>query len=134
MLEYLENHKNKVVYLPLLIYWIILFVATSLPGSDVPNLRISDKIEHFIAYFILALFLNLALLLQTRFQWFKQKANYAVILIISVYAGFDELHQIFIPGRSCDLRDWITDFMATCFAVLVFNIFIRQIKNKTAKR
>jgi len=134
LLDFLESHKNKVVYLPLAIYWTVLLVATSLPGSDLPNLRISDKIEHFIAYFILALFLILALLLQTRFQWFKRKANFATILIISIYAGLDELHQLFIPGRSCDLRDWITDFMATCFAVLVFNVFFRYLKNKMAKR
>jgi VanZ family protein len=133
LLDFLESHKNKLVYLPLIIYWIILFIATSLPGNDLPNLRISDKIEHFVAYFILAVFLNFALILQTKFKWLKQKANIATILIISIYAGLDELHQIFIPGRSCDFRDWITDFMATCLAVLLINMLIRQIKNKAAK-
>jgi VanZ family protein len=133
LLDFLESHKNKLVYLPLIIYWIVLFVATSLPGNDLPNLGVSDKIEHFVAYFILAIFLNLALTLQTKFKWLKQKANFASILIISIYAGLDELHQIFIPGRSCDIRDWITDFMATCLAVLLMNMLFRQIKNKTAK-
>jgi len=25
------------------------------------------------------------------------------------YAGLDEIHQIFIPGRDCDILDWVSD-------------------------
>jgi len=134
LLDFLESHKNKFVYLPLIIYWLILLIATSLPGNELPNLHVSDKIEHFAAYFILALLFSLALLLQSKYEWLKRRANFWAIVIITIYAALDELHQLIIPGRSCDFRDWITDFMATCFGVLVMNMLLSRIKSKTVKK
>ena len=30
-------------------------------------------------------------------------------LPVSLYAATDELHQLFVPGRNCDVLDWLAD-------------------------
>ena len=133
MFEFLEKHKMKLVYWPLVLYWLILLTATSLPGKDLPNLGVSDKIEHFTAYFILAVLLNISLLIQNKFKLLKAKASQAVLLIIAVYAALDELHQLFIPGRSCDILDWTADMAAAIAGVLIVIILVKGFRFKTAK-
>jgi len=126
LLEYLEKHKKKVLYTPFTIYWLLLLTATSLPGKDLPNLGVSDKIEHFTAYFILSFFLSIVLMLQKRVKILKEKAIFSTLVIVGIYAALDELHQLFIPGRSCDIRDWLTDIIAACIAVFVVSLLTKK--------
>ncbi len=117
MFEYLEKHWKKAIYITFSIYWALLLTATSLPGSDVPDLGVSDKIEHFTAYFIFSFMLCVVLMFQNRFQILKQKAFVSTLILVGLYAALDELHQLFIPGRACDILDWSTDIAAALIAV-----------------
>lgn len=36
----------------------------------------------------------------------------------SFYGATDEIHQIFVPGRVCDLADWITDTLGCAVGIL----------------
>ncbi len=109
MLNKLETNKKWLIYFPLILYWLILFVATTLPSSDLPKTGVSDKVEHFTAYMILAVFLNLTLMFQNKYPKLKKKAWLYTLLFVLTYAALDELHQLFIPGRDCDLLDWMSD-------------------------
>ncbi len=109
MLSKLEANKKWLVYFPLIIYWLLLFVATTLPGKDLPETGVSDKIEHFTAYFILAVLLNLTLMFQNKYPKIRKKAWLYTLIFILTYAGLDEIHQMFIPGRDCDILDWLSD-------------------------
>ena len=128
MLEYLEKHKKKLIYIPLIVYWIILLTATSLPGNDVPDLHISDKVEHFSAYAILTVFLTFTVLLQNKYQMLKKHAYLLTVLLVSIYGALDELHQLYIPGRSCDIMDWTADTLAACFGVLIVYIIVKGVR------
>lgn len=122
MFEYLEQRKIWLVYLPLALYWIILFTATTLPGNQLPDLHLSDKIEHFSAFFILSVLLNLALMFQKKsFILYKYSALVTIIITLS-YGAVDELHQIFIPGRSADIRDWLADATGVILGVFILNL------------
>ena len=122
MFEYLEQRKIWLVYLPLVLYWIVLFTATTLPGNQLPDLHLSDKIEHFSAFFILAVMLNLALIFQRKsFIIFKYAALVTIIITLS-YGAVDELHQLFIPGRSADIRDWLADSTGGILGVFILNL------------
>ena len=103
-------------------YWIILFTATTLPGDQLPNLHVSDKVEHFSAFFILAVFLNLALIYQRKSYLLFKHAIIVTIFICLSYGAVDELHQIFVPGRYADVRDWLADSTGVVFGVLVLNL------------
>ena len=130
MFEYLERNKIMLVYIPLVLYWIILFTATTLPGNQLPNLGISDKIEHFSAFLILSVLLNLTLLFQRKSRLFFRYATILTIIICLLYGAVDEIHQLIIPGRSADIRDWLADSTGVFLGVFILNLIKNLINYK----
>ncbi len=128
MFKYLEKRKVWLVYIPLAIYWIILFTATSLPIERLPSVGFNDKINHFLAYFILAVLVNLTLIYQRKSRFLFQKAPIVTIIIGLLYGAFDELHQIFVPGRFAETLDWMADGLGTIVGVLVVYYLISRLK------
>ena len=133
MFDYFERNKKKILYIPLLIYWLILLILTTLPGRDLPKTGINDKIEHFTAYFFLGFLLSLTSLFQNKFL--KIKKNFALFtgIIIGLYAALDEIHQLFVPGRNCDILDWTADMIGASIGILlvIFLIKIYQYNRKS---
>ena len=132
MLKYLEQHKKYLVYLPLVLYWLLILTLTSLPGADVPNIHINDKIEHMLAYGGLGFLLNLSLRIQNKFTFIKKYPAWFSILIVSIYGALDELHQLFIPDRSCDILDWTADTIGVIIGVTIMTILIMAVEKKQA--
>ena len=128
MFKFLEKRKVWLVYIPLTIYWLLLFTATSLPVQRLPSIGFSDKINHFLAYFILAVLVNLTLIYQRKSRFLFNKASLVTIFIGLLYGAFDELHQILIPGRFAETLDWIADGMGTFVGVLVVYYLISKLK------
>jgi VanZ family protein len=128
LFEYLEKRKKWLVYAPLILYWFILFIATSLPSDRLPSIGFSDKIDHFIAYFILAVLLNLTLIFQRKSRLLFEKAMISTIIICLFYGIADELHQILIPGRFAETLDWAADASGTIVGVLIVNFLITKLK------
>lgn len=75
------------------------------------------KTAHFTEYFILGLIL--ILFLQTKE---KLTAKYIILAIIFcvLYATSDEIHQLFVDGRSCKIMDIIIDTCGSSLAILGF--------------
>ncbi|MBR7060599.1 MAG: VanZ family protein, partial [Eubacterium sp.] len=44
------------------------------------------------------------------------------VLLTSSYALSDEIHQIFVEGRSCQFSDWLLDTCGALFGLLMFLI------------
>lgn len=107
--RFLEKNKIALVYFPLTAYWLVLFIATTIPGHDLPDVKMSDKIEHFGAYMVLAVLLCFTYSFQQKFNFLRKNPFIYTFATIFLYGGLDELHQLFIPGRSCDIRDLIAD-------------------------
>jgi VanZ family protein len=128
LLNFLERNKKYLIYTPLVIYWMVLVTLTSLPSNLLPTTHVSDKIEHFTAYLILSVLLNLSLLFQNKFKKIKVNAALFAVIFIAVYAALDELHQLFIPGRDCDILDWSADFSGTVIGVLIVGLLIYLMK------
>ncbi len=128
MLNFLRLNKKIAVYLPLVLYWLALITATSLPSNDIPNIKLNDKIEHFLAYLILGFLFNLAVLVQDKFKLLREKAYFSTIILLSFYAIIDELHQIFIPGRECSFLDWGADTIGIILGVLTTYYLLRKFK------
>jgi VanZ family protein len=67
-----------------------------------------DKINHAGAYFLLMLLAWRAV------RWLAPgRSNrwhlLAALAFVAFYGATDELHQAFVPGRDCDLFDWLAD-------------------------
>ena len=128
MFEYLEKRKVWLVYIPLVVYWLILFTATTLPVERLPSVGFTDKVNHFIAYFILTALVNLTLIYQRKSRLLFEKAPIATIVICLFYGALDEVHQLFVPGRSAETLDWVADASGTFIGVLIVYFLINRFK------
>jgi VanZ family protein len=91
-------------------------------------MNVSDKIEHFGAYGLLSVFLYLNLYFQNRFELLKKFPATFTVLIASIYGMVDEIHQMYVPGRSAEFLDWLADFSGSLVAVLITRYLIGRIK------
>jgi VanZ family protein len=128
LFDYLERRKVYLVYVPLIIYWILLFTATSLPAAHVPSFDVSDKIKHFSAFFGLSVLLSLTLLYQSKVQLFKNYFLAVALIISSLYGLLDEVHQSFVPGRNSEFLDWVADSLGAAAGVLIVYYLLKKFK------
>ena len=97
-------------------YWLLMFAGTHLPnlpaggGPDV-----NDKVEHFSAYFGLAILLCFV---STAPRSAGRVA--AVVAIAIAYGVFDELTQLLVPGRHADWLDFAADTAGVLTAVALY--------------
>jgi VanZ family protein len=124
----LERHKVVLVYLPLIFYWILLFTLTSLPSQSVPAVGVNDKVEHMLAYFGLSFLMYLALLFQEKSRLLKSNALLFTLLFVFAYGILDEVHQLLIPGRSCEFLDFMADMLGGIVGIIVVKILIHFYK------
>ncbi len=124
LFSFLERNKVLLVYLPLTVYWIVIFILTSLPAESVPEVGIGDKFQHVIAFCVLAILLYLTLIIQNKFPIIKRKSTIYSILILFGYAVLDELHQLFIPGRSGDVIDVVADLIGGIIGLIIVRIIV----------
>lgn len=123
MLSFLERYSLYILKIPLAGYWIILFILTSLPTGMALTTDFSDKVNHFGAYGLLSVLLYLNLKIQDKYKLLRKNAGTFTIIIASIYGMLDELHQMFVPGRSAEFWDWLADFSGSVVAVLILNIW-----------
>jgi VanZ family protein len=81
-----------------------------------------DKVFHAGAYGVLGALLSLALGATT-----GRAASLAVV-IASLYGVSDELHQYFVPGRSCDVFDWMADTGGAAVVVGMLAVWQRRLR------
>ena len=140
---------KKVVYLLLLFFWMILIYTLSNQTGDIsggnsegivkntieiiyfifnfPKENIDEVVQilhnsirelaHTFEYFILGflVFKNL--------KNFDIKNKYTITLLFCFgYAVFDEIHQLFINGRTFQIYDIIMDIMGFCLMLLFIKI------------
>jgi len=115
-----DKNKFVLVYLPLILYWVVLFVATTLPASRLPKTGINDKIEHLVGYFLLTFLLSNALFFQEKRSRAKQFPVLIALVVVAFYGMIDELHQYYIPGRFCDFYDWTADVTGALVAGVLY--------------
>lgn len=99
--------KPRYIYTATLLWWIAIWVVSSTPSNKLPSVRILgwDKLGHTLVYFVLALLINRSLLL------LRIRKNQAALLysIVLLTAAMDEYHQVFIPGRSVSVWDFVAN-------------------------
>ena len=123
----LKEKKILFVYFPLVVYWLLIFVLTTIPTDIVPQVfKAQDKVEHLLAYFVLAFFLSLTISLQTKNVNLSKHLIIVTLCLIMLYGAIDELHQIFIPGRVADITDWLADSLGGLLGILAVSFFIKK--------
>lgn len=101
--------------------------------TEVINLHlIIRKGAHFIEFALLGFLLFTAIY---PYQKTVLKSCILSQLIGMGYAVLDEVHQLFVPGRSCQVTDMLIDSCGVLFAVLLcFGFIMLRKKNKQDKQ
>lgn len=82
--------------------------------------KIVRKSAHFSLYFLLGLFVISFLMEYMALSW---KSIIYTILFVFLYACSDEIHQLFISGRSGEVMDVFIDTCGGMFSVIVYFCF-----------
>lgn len=138
--------KKYIYFVPAIAWMLFIFymshqpatISTNTSGFFVDTLRsifslsneyidvlqtIVRKIAHMGEYAILGVFLYCG------FKHLQIKTTYLFTFIISViYACSDEIHQLFIPGRSGSIIDVCIDSIGICIGLLLIWLFYKYRK------
>lgn len=87
---------------------------------------IARKTAHFSIYGILGFLSFLTFVSYRRLRLILRLSLSAAVCL--AYAISDEIHQLFVAGRSCELRDVCIDFGGAMLAITVSVLFSRYIK------
>ncbi len=109
---------------PALLWACIIFISSSIPGTS-PIFKVlfgHDKIVHTIVYCGLAYLTFRALYHQSRLPSVSRHAVLLSMAFTLFYAATDELHQLFVPRRSADLRDFLADAAGALLSLVLLAI------------
>lgn len=151
----LKQRKIQLSVLPIILIMVLIFIfssknaaksdATSMPIAETittvyetvfgnvtqkSHTELNDlfnhlvrKAAHMAEYMILSIFVSLHLYLRGQ----KGKKLFFIAVLFCVgYAATDEFHQLFVPGRSGQIKDVCIDGIGAILGVFIF-YFIRQI-------
>ena len=148
---------KKIISILLLIAWMVMVFMFSHQGSETSsgtsgntirfvleklnitqNMNEQEKIElidnlqpyvrklaHFSAYTLGGI---LSYITVSQYNITKKRKIIIALIICVAYSITDEIHQSFIPGRSCELRDVIIDSSGALFGIALISFF-KKIKS-----
>lgn len=137
--------KKQLSIILVLIWMIIIFIMSSFNAEDSANqsnfivniianiLNINNisllsliirKLAHFTEYLILGtLVINM-------FTKNNAKKTYLLsILLCIIYAISDEIHQIFTPGRACQIKDILIDSIGSITGIYLYKLISKRKKS-----
>ncbi len=137
-MQFISDHRSTWLrWLPAIFFAAAIFMFSSIPGKEVDdsfnNLRATVaaiapthsrasaffpkiewlKVGHGVGYFCLGFTVLYAL--TTRSRW----PPFTALIICSLYAVTDEIHQIFTPGRSAASWDILLDSLAALAGIFI---------------
>ena len=119
------------LWLPVIFWFCLIFYFSDQPVIKASNFDLVDfvikKNAHFFEFFVLYLLLHRAL---------AKNRTQAAYLVAVGYAFSDEIHQMFIPGRTAALRDVFIDSLGitTAFFLLKIGILPRLFRFLSLKK
>lgn len=113
----LPSRKFLIFWFPVLIYCVIIFIVSSMqrppiPDIDIPNF---DKFLHMVEYGILS-YLTIRALTGSEVRLPRGGLIMLAVIFATLYGASDEIHQIFVPGKSADILDLLADFIGASTA------------------
>ena len=105
MMNFVKN-QFPLFFWMILIYW--LSSIQRIPVVYTPIIP-ADKIAHLTIFFVLCWFSWRAFYFQETFLWMKRYALLLAFLFTCFYGYVDEVHQLFVPGRTYDYLDMLAD-------------------------
>ena len=123
-----SNFGRGLLYgLPVVVYAGLIFILSSFPHfpDALPPFVGYDKLAHFTEYYFFGI-LICRWLLNEKNDFVKRHALFITILIGMCYAGSDEWHQSFIPGRVASIWDGLFDTAGIAAAALTYRATMKR--------
>ena len=108
----------------------VVNVTTSVTNKDIPREEVKKKVEdstflvrktaHFTEYLILGI---LVLQLLSDYTKINKRMLIVSLIICYLYAVSDEVHQIFIPGRTAKVLDTFIDGAGSLVGITIYSIY-----------
>jgi VanZ family protein len=100
--------------IPALLVVSAIWVLSSQQTLPVPKGILGfDKLQHLLAY--LALSASFVFWFSPDQRRLRRLRTFLLLVgISSLYGVIDELHQFYVPGRDCNVWDWIADTLGAC--------------------
>jgi len=115
-----EGNKNLLKFgLPPLLWMLVIMGFSSMPGVLIPNNYYIHQIAHFIEYSIFGVLLTRGFAHIVRGLGVLRMSALSVLLIV-LFALFDEWRQSLVPGRGCSLN---TVFFDTAYAIFGVTLY-----------
>jgi len=121
--------------LPAIVWALLIFVSSSIPSLTpaFPKGVHIDKLVHGAVFFVLAWLVYRALAHQSRLPRLRDQAKLFTVLIGVGYGVFDEVHQLFVKGRSSELYDVTADAAGVIGFVLLAWHLERRGRRRSAR-
>lgn len=110
------RHEREVLTALAVCLWIVIAVLSLLPGDGRPHTGASGNVEHLVAYAGTACITALA---------FRRVALVWLVLAFSATSGAFEIVQIFIPGRSSGIDNWIASSLGALAGIQIARRLVR---------
>ncbi len=109
-----------------LFYALLIFAASAIPtAAPTLGFRLGDKVLHFLEYAVFSFLLFLALF--TSGKEFLRRHVFLLSCFVGIaYAVTDELHQKLVPGRSCDIFDFLADSMGIIVVQIAVWLYLKR--------
>lgn len=107
-------------WIPVIIWAGFIFFLSSRQFSGLPLFPGADKIIHICIYMVLGYFIARALIKAHNVK--KYQIVIIATLLAGVYGLSDEFHQSFVPNRSVEILDMLSDFLGGFLGSLIISL------------
>jgi len=124
----MKTWKQLVHFLPAALYCALIFFLSSGPISLHLKFFYWDKGWHWLEFSILGFLLA--------YGFFRVLENrpplsiYLTFMTGALIGLSDEVHQLFVPGRNCDWKDWLADLSGILAGLIVYLVLDRKLKSR----
>jgi VanZ family protein len=115
-------------HFPFIAWLLIIFIQSSFSAIELPKVEwiSTDKIVHmgvyglltFLCYISLIHLSNPGILIKSPLLWSA--------IVSAFYGATDELHQYFVPNRSCEMQDWLADVLGVIIAIVLIKYYLEK--------
>ncbi|MCX7983484.1 MAG: VanZ family protein [Bacteroidetes bacterium] len=115
--------------LPLLLWAIMIFVLSSIPRLPEIEAPIgTDKLVHVMVYFLFCWLSYRAIKHQDKYKFLQSHAVLVALFMTVIYGYLDEVHQLYVEGRTYDLYDWGADALGAILFIALLSMHQKRKK------
>jgi VanZ family protein len=116
--------KSVSLHGPTLFWALLIFTLSSIHSLRTPDLgfQIQDKFYHACEFAVFGFLLRRSAAV---FSFSAPMLWKLSALVGIVYAGLDEIHQYFVPGREADWGDLAADVIGVFLGILIYRMWVR---------